>query len=291
MNSKDFINNILRTDLKAHPFKWCFVGDKKIPLQKNGLPLSTNNQEHFINFNELMTCSRTFKGVGFSVNFSNITAIDVDKCFAEPFNISSINEIGAKMLIMFNNHYCEFSYSGTGLRIIFFNDNKIDNYTNTYYIKNQKLQLEMYMQDFKARYVTITGCYIFNEPIKQINNDLLFEFLNTYMLKPILPKKEVKHEDKDYEQCKKELKKHLIANDKLITKWTDNALGSFRGESERDFYLILYIYEHITTDPLIIKTLIEQSPYWISKDKKHKHKWEKTNYFNNTYLKVSLKFN
>lgn len=291
MKSIDFLLKILNTKLPYYDLKWCLVDSKKIPYMNNGRIAKTNNEKSFCNIEELMTKHLlTFSGVGISINYSHICAIDVDKCVDISFNINSISDRGRDILEIFKNYYCEFSFSGTGLRILFYlNESEfLNTYKENYYTKNSKQKLEFY-SPLDIRYVTVTGEFIYNNELKNVDLSTLKTFLDKYML---LEKKEedlyvIKQNDIiDDKEIKKRLKKLFINNLTFLEVWNSKAPGSGKNESELDYYLIKTLFEDVTSNFLKIKELIESSDYYLSKDKKHKKKWNDTNYVMDTYQSI-----
>lgn len=281
------LQNILKTKVADYPLKWCFVNENKLPFQKDGTIAKLNNKSDFCDLNELVNDNlKVFKGLGISINYSNVCAIDVDKCFSEPFKIDTIDERGKWILDLFKDYYCEFSFSGTGLRILFLSEFKGD-FRHSFYIKHSKYNIEFYMPHFTSRYVTITGKYIYNNSIKQVNIDLLLKFLNKYMLREE-QKIATNMEDKieDDKVINKRLKKLFKLNSHFLDVWTSQAKGSGRDESENDYYLILMLYQNVSSNRSTIKSLFEKSDYYLSKDARHLKKWNQTTYFERTMQKI-----
>ena len=96
------------------------------------------------------------------------------------------------------------------------------------------------------------------------------------MLREIKEKKteEIKKSINIYNKLRYEYLKNPIFQD----LWFSIAPGSGKDESERDFQIISYIYEHITKNKTEVKEMFESSPYFKSKDAKHINKWNYDNY-------------
>lgn len=281
MSALDTLYNIIENDnLNLLSLKCCLVDENKIPYTINNVRCRPNTEEDFSDLYELINCSNIdkYKGIGFSINFSKISAIDIDKCFLIPFNISSINKKAADILKIFKDCYCEYSFSGKGIRILFMVDVKED-YKEKYYIKNSNEKVEFYNPSFSYRYVTLTGRPIYNNKIKKISYDKLELFLETYMKKPETHKvvSLVKGE-KTIDQLIKDVRKLYIKNNGFQEVRFKKAPGSGKNESELDFCLICYLYEYITKDIEQIKELFMMSPYYKSKDNKHVYKFTHDNY-------------
>ena len=237
----------------------------------------------------LVCCVSDYAGIGVSVQASNICAIDVDHCFKSPFIIESSDDRGKDVLSIFKDHaYCEFSFSGTGLRILFRHP-IIENYANDFYIKNSKNEMEFYQPGKSYRYVTITGKTIYDNPIKLCEKSILFDFLNKYMVRPKKSEKEEisspERETRSIDQLMELVKYHYLKNSFFQEIWFSKAPGYNSDESERDYYLIQYMYMNITRDKEMLRELFESSPFFQSKDWKHKNKWEYNDhrYYNYIY--------
>lgn len=292
MNALTTIERILDTHLVCSNLKLCVVDNKKRPFTTQETPARVNEMSDFVELSELLSMRNIDKyaGIGMSIQANKICAIDVDNCFSEANNIDTINDIGRDILNRFKSEYCEFSFSGTGLRILFFAE-LINNYNELFYIKNAIKHIEFYQPSSSFRYVTITGNAIFDNDLHNVNENVLLNFLNTHMKrksKMIVHKPVIVNAISD-DKAKKLLRYHYFTNAKFQDVWFTNAPGSGKDESERDFYLISYLYENITQDKTQIKMLFESSPFFKSKDWKHQKKWTAQNYryYNYLYEQIS----
>lgn len=290
MDILEVINNVLQTSLFEENLKYCLVNEDKLPFRFDGKPAKTNCSEDFVELNKLITskCLKQYKGIGISIQANNITAIDIDKCFKVPFTLNSGDERAINILNYFKDiAYCEFSFSGTGIRILFRSD-LIENYSKKYYIKNTKNHIEFYEPSNSNRYVTITGRYIYDNKINKISNNDLFGFLNQYMKRP--ERKEIDkslQSDESVEKLFRKVKYLYLTNPFFQDLWFDKAPGSGKDESERDFKILIEL-KKLTGDKDKVKQLFEMSPYYKSKDKKHLNKWSYNNfrYFNYLWEKI-----
>lgn len=296
MNAIDIINNILSNDnLSNYAFKYCLVSQDKVPFGIKNNVVKPNDIQDFCELCDIITCKNlnSYKGLGISIQGSNIWAIDVDHCFKEAFNLDSVDETGAFIINLFKNKaYIEFSFSGTGLRLLFKSIN-IDNYVEKYYIKNDKTHCEYYQPSNPARYVTITGRTIYNNNVNNLVIDELQTFLETFMLRPY--KLSLNKNTDDISENRSlddllKLVKYAYLKDFLFqetwfntTHKLDNKGQSL--ESNNDYFLCKYLYEHITKNKNMLKQIFESSPYFKTKDKKHIYKWEynSNRYFNYIY--------
>lgn len=294
MNALECIERIASTNLIYGNLKYCFVTSNKLPVRYDGVLAKPNRMEDFVDLDILLENDlMLYTGIGISIQASDICAIDVDKCFSIPNDINSISYIGQEILEMFKDvAYCEFSFSGTGLRILF-RTTIIDDYTTKYYIKNSNKGVEYYQPSSSYRYVTITGNVIYNNYINYTDTDLsakLYLFLEKFMKKPELIKSSVNVIDTsdNYEQLLKKVKYKYLTDSEFQDLWFSKAPGSGKDESERDFHILAYLYENITQNKEMIKQLFESSSYFKSKDSKHINKWEyqENRYYNYIYEQI-----
>lgn len=287
------IASILDSPLsKCDQLRYCLVDENKLPHKVDGSLAKSNVNEDFITLENIVNELKDFsyKGLGISIQASKICAIDVDHCFSSPFDIKTGDTRFKDIFNLFkNNAYIEFSFSGTGLRILF-NHPVIENYSDKYYIKNSKFNVEYYQPTNSFRYVTVTGRSLSKQGIEELPEDILLKFLNEYMVKPVKVKKESKilNEGKTFDELMKIVRIHYIRNDNFQELWFSKAPGSGADESERDYHLLSYIYENITHDKDMMKSIFEQSPFFKSKDKKHINKWkyQEGRYFKHLYNQI-----
>lgn len=286
MNILDNLNNIVSNpNIISYPFKYCLVNQKKQPFNIDDLPCHLNNLKEFVSINDILNMNETkllkYQGLGISIQASNVTAIDVDHCFNIKWNINSGDNRAKNILDLFRDYYCEFSFSGSGLRI-FFLSNPIKDYSDIYYTKNSKNNIEFYPPYNCNKYVTITGRFIYNNPIKNCDLNRLNKFLNIYMRREKIRVKshlnmEIK-DDRSMEELNKKLRRLLIVDPWFQEVWFSRAPGSGHDESEKDYYLISTLYEKITKNKDKLRRLFEESDFFKSKDLKHVYKWEDNNH-------------
>ena len=300
MNALDFIDNIVNNEnLYSANLKYCLINEKKIPYKYNDELAKPNHIEDFVDLDTLITNTNilNYAGIGVSIQASNVYAIDIDKCFSKPFDINSADERAINIVEIFKDYcYIEFSFSGTGLRIFFKlnNDLDINKYKSKYYTKNAKTKCEFYQPLDSARYVTITGKYIINNNITIDDENLfkfkLLNFINKYMSKEekITRSNSNASSNISIEASKRKLKYYILTDVQFQDLWFSKAPGSGSDESERDYHIIKFIYENITTNKEVIKELFESSPFFKSKDSKHIYKWEQSDfrYYNYVYNQI-----
>lgn len=289
MSALNTYASILDSKLAIEDFRYCLVDENKRPFKIDNTPAKPNTVEDFIKLIDLFQCEdlESYAGIGISVQASKVFAIDVDHCFSEPFDKSTISDLAKSILELFSNTYAEFSFSGKGMRILF-KSNILNDYSDTYYIKNSKLGVEFYQPSNSYRYVTVTGRSLNDNNVEFIEN--VFEFLNAYMKKPERKKTEVEDEleFRSFDVLLKLTKKAYFKDFHFQDLWFTKAPGSGKDESERDYHLVAYLYENITKDKEMIKKLFESSEFFKTKDSKHIYKWTNLNgrYFDYLYSNV-----
>lgn len=297
MNALDTINNIINnTYLPLADLKYCLVNKNKIPFKINGENAKPNDINDFVAIDTLLNCNNLedYSGVGISIQASNISAIDVDKCFEIPFDINSADDRALDIIQRFFDYaYIEFSFSGKGLRVLF-KQEIIENYSKTFYIKNESNGVEFYQPSQSYRYVTITGRVINNKEINT-NKDfshIILKFLNDYMKRPVKNKKDIKvieNDNRTIEQILKKVKSKLLTDFIFQEHWFSKAPGSGSNESEIDYFILSYLFENVVQDKEKLRIVFENSPYFKSKDKKHLNKWMYNDYryYNYIYERLS----
>lgn len=291
MSALEAIEKLLSTQLAQTHLRYCFVDEFKRPFRIDNNLARTNVAEDFVPIEDLLLCTDIDKyaGVGISIQASKICAIDVDSCFEVANDISSADSRASAVLEMFRDcAYCEFSFSGNGLRVLFEHD-VINDYNTRYYIKNGRIHVEYYQPSNSNRYVTLTGNSIADVAVdanKQKAHKKLIEFLDTYMRRTQVQHQvnTVKSETRSFDELKKQVRIHLFRNSYFQSQWFTRAPGSGSNESERDFYLVSYLFENITQDKEMLRQLFEMSDFFQSKDCKHAHKWESNEHRYYNYL-------
>ena len=280
-------NDYLR---KADFLRYCFVNKQKVPFQYNGTDSARPNvSSDFVPLGQLdLAKAAEFAGVGVSIQASGICAIDIDKCFRVPFDLSTADGRAQDIINIFGDKtYIEFSFSGTGLRILF-RAAPISDYEKRYYIKNSRTQCEYYYPQGSNRYVTVTGRTIIYAGINFLPEAILKVFLDTYMIRPVKSASGSAREP--IQGDRNNLLLHFLRTNKSFQdNWFDKAPGSGSNESERDFFLLKFIFENITNNQEEAKTIFEESPFFKSKDQKHIYKWTRADnrYFNYLYNVIS----
>lgn len=292
MSALDIIESINSNEFlsKATFLRFCYVTQKKVPFCWNGTdPAKPNTVSDFVPLGQLLLSKApNFAGVGISIQASGVCAIDIDHCFSKAFDLSTADSRAQDVINIFGDStYIEFSFSGTGMRVLF-RAAPIPDYETIYYIKNSKTQCEYYYPQGSMRYVTLTGRTIIYSAINYIPDSQLKVFLDTYMPRPKRSDSGAKIEpiQGDTDNL---LLHYLRINKQFQDNWFDKAPGSNSNESERDFFLLKFIFDNITNDKEKSREVFEESPFFKSKDRKHVYKWEKSDhrYFNYLYNVIS----
>lgn len=288
MTAIDIIENISNNNyLLSANLKYCLVKKDKHPYTIKDTLAKPNNVDDFVEFKELLQNKHLdeYAGIGISIQASNICAIDVDKCFSKPFNLSTADYRAKDIIKRFDKlAYIEFSFSGKGLRVLF-KQPLIENYSEKYYIKNDKMQIEYYQPSKSYRYVTLTGITIANNPIITKISFMkdIYDFLDEYMLRPQRNLEiNILDDNKTIEELMNDVKKLYFKNTLFQNAWFDtehklDSLGQSL-ESQNDFKLLSILFEHITQNKDKLRNIFEKSPYYQTKDKRHINKWLYGNY-------------
>lgn len=205
-------------------------------------PILLNNLHKYLKYEN----GKQVGGIGLGI-FRGYSAIDIDHCINERGQYSDI----AQDIIGFCNSYTEISPSGTGIRIIFKTQNRIDK--EEYYINNHNLGLEIYISDNTNKFVSITG--------NKISGDTINEIDISYIL------------DKYMKKGQFNIEKVLKKDAKLNELWNKQAPGSHSDESESDMALACKLNYYLKNNESEVKRYFEMSPYFKSKDEKHIQKW------------------
>lgn len=259
--------------------KYCLVAYDKHPYRFDEGFAHPDKNEDFVDFTKIsslnMNVLKKYKCLGTSIQASKICAIDIDDCISD----NGLSTLAKEIIEMFKDTYIETSPSGNGLRILFLCD-KIDDYSTHYYIKNSKQHVEFYSYWSTSRYVTITGNRLLsNDIIKTYDTSYVVNFLEKYMKRSIEVKNvKVIDDNSSIEDLMKKVKTLYLIDNLFQNLWFGKAPGSGSNESDLDWHLVAMIYENITQNKDKLRQIFELSPYYSSKDGKHKHKWSYNNY-------------
>jgi len=267
---------------------WKLSPDKgKIPYNSaTGQLARSNDKTTFHPFNEVMKSIGSYYGVkegkvigglGLGI-FNGFSAVDIDHC-RDPQN-GAVSEM-AQDIIDYLQSYTEISPSGTGIRIVFRTNTPLNK--EEYYINNRERGLEIYVSDQTNKFVTITGNALYPSEIREVDIQYI---LDKYMKKAVTPAttEQVTITDGVYDPRK--LEKALQKDQHLIELWNGVAPGSGKNESELDLALCSKLAFYLNCNFEAIKSLFMSSPYYVSKDDKHKKKWLEGAYSDNTILKA-----
>lgn len=298
MTALDAMLNILNSkNLSSYPFRYCLVDAEKHPMKANGEIAKPNCDDDFIEIGKLSEASlEQYRCLGISIHASNICAIDVDHCVEVAFDKNALNNVAKTIIEIFGKFaYIEFSFSGTGLRVLF-KSKSISDYQSKFYTKNSSKHIEYYYPEGSARYVTLTGRSICDNPIIELNDEqqsTLLKFLNDNMQRNVIHETRAVIEDNSsLEQLMKKVKVLYFNDGNFQNLWFNPAPGSGHDESERDYHMVAYLYENVTQNKAKLKAIFEMSPFFKTKDWKHVNKWQKNDfrYFNYLYDRIAEKF-
>lgn len=271
---------------------WRLTDKGKTPYNPvNGTMARSNNPNTFNNYQTILKHLPRYYavnadgeitgGLGMGV-FNGFSAIDIDDCIDSRGKISKL----AHDIIKYVNSYTEISPSGTGIRIIFKTNNKIE--TATHYINNRNNGLEIYISDNTNKYVTLTGNVYLNEGIKE--KDI------TYILEEYMRKKNARTfdavvtgiqgaeaviDDID-ERIEREVRNNLV----FKHVWTRTPTGSDGTESEDDLSLANHLARVLEGNYAAMDAAFKQSPYYMQKDDVHIKKWARDDYRMDTLQKA-----
>ena len=235
---------------------WRLTAKGKEPFNlSTGLHAKSNDETTFSTYGILLNNIHKYwkiengkqvGGIGLGI-FRGYSAVDIDHCVDENGNLSDM----ARDIIDYCQSYTEYSPSGTGIRIIFKTQVKIDK--DQYYINNRNNGLEIYISDNTSKFVSITGNKLSGDNINEL--DITY-ILDKYMKKGVF-----------------NLDKALEKDEKLRELWNKQAPGSGADESESDMALACKLAYYLKNNEEEIKRYFEMSPYFQSKDASHKKKW------------------
>jgi putative DNA primase/helicase len=137
---------------------------------------------------------------------------------------------------IFKDSYTEKSPSGKGIRIIFLVD-KFFYDKKLYYINNQKLGLEVYVDGATNKYVTITG-QVINKGQILLANDQLKTLLDRYMQRPEVNKAVNESESKSFLSDASVIEKASLSatGEKFKALW-EGDISVYPSQSEADLAL------------------------------------------------------
>lgn len=115
-----------------------------------------------------------FDGIGIGI-FGSLAGIDIDHCIDDAGKLSPM----AQDIVQTMNAYTEISPSGTGLRILFYAPG-FSYDKDSYYIKESKQGLEIYIAGMTQRYLTVTGNTMRNSDLVDRSKELQL-VLDKYM--------------------------------------------------------------------------------------------------------------
>ena len=153
----------------------------KVPYNPHtGERAETNNPATFGPFElaDERYMTEDYDGVGIRVS-NGFSAVDIDHCVENgvlsDLALSIINKLKS---------YTEYSPSKSGVRIIFKTRSDYQYDSGTYYLKNPRNGVEVYVCGATNRFVTITGNTVYGYPVRDVTDELQ-PVLDEYMVRPV----------------------------------------------------------------------------------------------------------
>lgn len=216
----------------------------KVPYNPNrpDTRAESDNRATFSDFSIAAAQLNDFDGIGIGI-FDDIAGIDIDDCIVN-------GELSAMALdiVQTMRSYTEVSPSGHGVRIIFRARDFVYDST-AYYIKNNKIGLEIYLPGMTRRYLTITGNTnpeAINEP--QPRADELQKILDRYMKRPAATQSERQQPTQPL----------TLSDSEIIAK----AAQAKNGEQFKALWSGIYATSHSEADLALCNLLA----YWTQRD-------------------------
>lgn len=284
MSALECIERIAETSLIEQDLKYCLLDESKLPFQINGIPARSNDASTFVEFAKLLDCNNLsdYKGVAVSVQASKLCAIDIDHCLEKQGDFSTISKLGSDIVEKFKDYaYVEISFSGFGIRILFF-QKCIPDYKTHYYIKNSEIGVEYYQYDQLGRYVSVTGNKVYDNGL--VHDDIskiIIDFLNYYMKRKhdlVIGESKSEVDERSVDELMKIVKHRYLTDMQFQDLWFTKAPGFGHDESERDYHMVAELYQNITKDPNKVLALFEASYFFKTKDHAHLYKFTKDNH-------------
>ena len=136
-----------------------------------------NNKESFCDFATALRHVSKYDGLGVGV-FDGLCAIDLDHCVNPDQTLTALAADVAEIM----DSYTEYSPSGTGLRI-FFTADGFEYDKARFYINNQKVGLEIYVNGATHKFLTVTGNVLRDRGLEDRSQQLQ-AVLDKYMNRP-----------------------------------------------------------------------------------------------------------
>ncbi len=218
-----------------------------------------------------------YEGVGLGI-FRGFAAVDIDHCVKD----GALSEM-ARDIIGIMDSYTERSPSGTGVRIIFKAPGFIYD-QKKYYIKNQKLGLEVYVSGATSRYVTVTGDLLQGGPITD-RSAALATLLGKYMKRPERPVLREAVEPVQGVAYNKAFLDRGLERDKVLRELWNGARPN-GNESSDDLALLNKLAYWCNADAGFMLQAFMNSPHYAQKDAEHKAKCDRADYLPATIQKA-----
>ncbi len=261
---------------------------------KNKIPNArVDDMSTFQSFQAAFLSLKDGEGLGIGL-FGNLCGIDIDHAVQADGTLSPTAQ---DIINYFDGAYMEYSYSGTGVHILFFCAQQKK--YQKYYVKMGEKQLqakgitdigglELYQGRIDNRYLTLTGNII---PQSKTNNytvspDKLTAFLDKYFKRPTLTQSSTPVVCNDEEDQAWWNWAKTRRPERLFQLASQIPTGSGGTESEDDLALCQELSFWCNKNQSLVRQAFESSYYYKHKDDKHKTKWARPAYSNTTIEKA-----
>lgn len=290
---------MLEQDKIKYPntYKYKLHGDL-FCVHKNKVPMaSSNDPGSFITFEQALNIIKKDSSYGLGIGlFGSLCGVDIDHCV----NDHIISPEAQEIIDYFDGAYVEYSYSGTGIHIIFLCEDQ--HKYQKYYTKMSKKHLEekgitgiegleFYQGAEENRYLTLTGNIV---PSKHphghsVSKDKIQNFLDKYFQKPIPT---TSHITVEYTEDDEEDKAwftfiHTMYKNPAFLKVFPTVKSLFESfnstdhtgdESSEDLKLMGKLAFWCNNNPRVMQAAFEKSEWYNTKDPttkgKGKDKWD-----------------
>lgn len=269
---------------------WKLEANGKVPYNPvTGTRAKSNNPNTFHPYAKILTYlpqyalfdenKKMLGGLGLGI-FNGYSAIDIDDCVKN----GELSEL-ANDIVNYCKSYTEYSPSGKGIRILFKTSTIIN--IETHYINNRNLGLEIYISDNTNKFVTLTGDTLYNNEIAELDI--------TYIVDKYMQKSATKLTPEITATINGEIdikiKSRLRISRNFKEAWEKQAPGEGADESESDMSLCNMLADVFEGNYSAINDAFQRSPYFLTKDPKHKDKWlVRTDYREETIKKAITRY-
>lgn len=284
-------------DLLKKIGKFC-LNRNKVPFQINGSHAFPNDASTFVDYETAKKNAEGYDGISLGLfdlpNGFHLCCIDIDDCVD-----SQTGEIApiAKEILNNVSSYAEYSPSGTGIHIFFGSKDTWD--SNQYYTNKRNVadgvSIEIYSSATTNKVIRIS-----EKPIEGTTSEIFRQDISWLLDKYMWRKSNttIGNKSQDYRlpesykagspKFKGDISDWCKVDDKLNTLYNDTSHS--KDESAHDMALCCKIAFWTGKDTERIDSVFRQSPWYESKDGKHKEKWAVRNDYRNNTIDKALQF-